>query len=282
MSQQVKKRRSNARRMARRSARIALRLTAVVLFIAFGLGAGIGGVRLRQALRTGELFALKKISVQGLHKVSQKELLDYSGLKRGDGLYAFSQTRVEAAIAEHPLVQKVQLLRRPPHELRIFVSEYQAQAYVALDKLYVVDKNGKVFARAEVLAGENLPVISGVSEHDLQNDEPSPQVVAALKLIKAWSQQGFAPAELAEIHFDRDLGLSLELSGALQEVHLGQKRWRQKLLQLKRLRKALAQQGRQPRVVRIGDGRDPRRVIVQMAASAGREQQSVNKNTKSG
>ena len=286
MNQVNPKRRSKksqrSRRMARRSARVALRLTAIVLFIVLGLGAGVAGVWLRQALRSGELFALNKVTVQGLQQLSKKELLDYSGLKLGDGLYAFSQSGVEAAIAEHPLIQKVQLLRRPPHELRIFVVEYQAEAYVSLDKLYAVDKNAKVFARAEVLAGKNLPIITGISEKELQADLPSPHLVAGLKFISDWVKHGFSNQELAELHFDKDLGLSLELSGALQQVYLGRHGWEAKLRQLKRLRKALASQGRQPRVVRLGDGRDPRRVIVQMAARPSREQEAKNKVTKSG
>ncbi len=285
MTQTGKERRSrsssDARRSLRRGLRVALRLAAIALFIVLGIGAGIGGVWLRQALHSGELFACKKITVQGLAKVSKKELLDYAGLRLGDGLYAFSRASVEAAMDEHPLIKKARILRRPPHELRIFVVEHQARAYLALDKLYAVDKDGQLFARAEVLAGQDLPVISGVSAHDLQDDAPAPQVLQALQIIKAWADLGFAASQLAELHFDSDLGLSLELTGRLQQVQLGHKRWRQKLGQLKRLRAALKKQGRQPLLVHMGDGRDPSRVVVRLAQAQGHAGKAAKMNSKS-
>lgn len=250
----------------RRVVRSLLRVTAVLLFIVAGVGAGIGGVRLRLALRSGEVFALKQINIQGAAQVPKAEIMDYAGLRLGDGLYAFSLAHVERAIEEHPLIARARLLRRPPHELRIFVIEQKPVAYVEAEKLYAVNAQGQVFARAEALAGLDLPVLTGIAKQDLQGDHAQSQIKQGLKLIDQWGRAGFSPQELGEVHFDPALGVSLELGGELRQVHLGVRRWEQKLNQLRKIRSSIAKQGKRLQVVRMGDGADPRRVVVRFAA----------------
>ncbi len=247
---------------ARAAGRVALRLFAILAFAAVGVGAGYLGVQLRQALQTGEMLAIESIRVEGLQQVSEDELMAYAGLQIGDGLYAFDSDEIEAALAEHPLVRRARLVRRPPHELRVFATEERPVAYVALEHLYAVNPQGKCFARAEALAGLELPVVTGVDPELLEQGPEVSGLHTALGVLAAWDRAGFKRDELAEIHVNPALGVDLVLSGGKRHVHLGVRRIADKLQQLAQLRAAFEQRGQRATHIFMTDGPDPRRVVV--------------------
>ncbi|MFH1807254.1 MAG: FtsQ-type POTRA domain-containing protein [Pseudomonadota bacterium] len=260
--------RSSARVVTRgrRLGRARVRLLGLLVLASGGVGAGYLGVQVRHALQRGELLAIETIQVEGARLVKRSELLGYAGVDVGTGLYAFDLDRATRAIQEHPLVASARLVRRPPHELRLFVVEQKPVAYVALEHLYAMNSSGQLFARAEVLGGLDLPVIVGVDAASMDRDEVPAPLRTALQVLAAWDRSGLKRSELATLRADPALGVDLQLMGPLRHVHLGVQRFETKLGQLVRLRAELDRRGVQASEVFMTDGPDPRRVVVRSAA----------------
>lgn len=258
------RRRAAPRKTGSRLLRALMQVAALVALAGIGVSAGYLGVRLRVALQTGELFELRELLIEGNELIAADEIRVYSGLGVGRGLYGFDAAEVEQAIAEHPLVASVQLVRRPPHTLRILIDEQRPVAYAALGHLYAVNSRGELFARAEALGGRELPVISGLdpaialgaAHADVSG------LVSALQVMAGLQRAGLEPARLSEVHIDPALGVDLALSEPVVLVHLGRGRYGDKLDQLALLEQALKRREQRAGEIFFGDGPDPRRVVV--------------------
>ncbi|MBN2359368.1 MAG: FtsQ-type POTRA domain-containing protein [Deltaproteobacteria bacterium] len=265
----IKKRRGAARGHGSRLLRALMQVAALVAVAGIGVSAGYLGVRLRVALQTGELFELSELLIEGTQLIPADEIRGYSGLGVGRGLYGFDAEAVERAIAEHPLVSSVRLVRRPPHTLRILIEEQRPVAYAALGHLYAVNSRGELFARAEALCGRELPVISGL-EPEVALGAAGADVsglVSALQVMAGLQRAGLEPARLSEVHVDPALGVDLTLIEPAVLVHLGNGRYGDKLDQLAVLERALKERARRASEIFFSDGPDPRRVVVRFVQS---------------
>jgi len=262
----------------RRVGRLLLSILALVGLTGVGIGAGYLGAKVRRALQTGELFDIREIAVEGVSLISRDEVLAYSGLLVGDGLYSFDAGRVERSVSDHPMVARARLVRRPPHRLRVLVVEQRPVAYIAMGALYAVDAQGEIFARAEALGGLALPVVTGLERAAVAGGEQQrvPRLREALQVMSACRRVGLDLDELAEVHVDSALGINLELTAEPSSVHLGRGGFVDKLERLVRLRQALAARGERASHVFLGDGPDKRRVVVRRigGAQAPREQKA--------
>jgi len=258
------RRRTPPRKTGSRLLRALMQVAALAALAGIGVSAGYLGVRLQVALQTGELFELRELLIEGNELITADEIRVYSGLGIGRGLYGFDAVAVEQAIAEHPLVASVQLVRRPPHTLRILIEEQRPVAYAALGHLYAVNSRGELFARAEALGGRELPVISGLDPAialGAANADVS-GLVSALQVMAGMQRAGLEPARLSEVHIDPALGVDLTLAEPAVLVHLGSRRHGDKLEQLAVLELALKQREQRADEIFFGDGQDARRVVV--------------------
>lgn len=270
-----KTRTGNHRLRARRSSRkrMVLRFAALVLLTGVGVGAGYSGVRLRQALQTGEVLAIRSVEISGNKLIPESEVVSYSGLAIGDGLYSFNAGAVADHLGQHPLVGQASIIRRPPHQVRILLKEEKPLAYVALGRLYAVNAKGELFARAEALGGLALPVITGLEpEQFSQGDVGSRRLLTmALQVLGAFVRNGFSEQDLASIHVEPMLGAEVTLHGEIHSVHLGKGRFQDKLSQLAKLREYLQSNKLQASQVYLTDGPDPRRVVVRLVTPQEKE-----------
>lgn len=252
-----------SRGSARRAAR---RLLTLVLLAAVGVGAGYLGVRLRQAMNSGQLLEIRDLNVVGLKQVARADVLAYGNLRPGQGLYSFDLKQVEESIAQHPLIERVRLIRRPPHELRAIVVEQQPVAYVTLGRPYAVNARGQIFARAETLGGRSLPVITGLDPERFQadGDGTSTELREAMQVLGRVARCEVGLGELSEVRFDPVLGVSMVLQGTLGVVELGRGELGRKFDQLVQLKAHLDGRGQSARRVHLGDARDRRRVVVRL------------------
>lgn len=251
--------------------KIVARVAALVLVCVAGVGAGYVGVYVRRGLETGELLDIRRIVPTGQQLVDAGEIVTYSGLGLGTGLYAFDPELVERLVEAHPLVAEARVVRRPPHELRIFVVEHRPVAYVDLGRLYAVNAQGEIFARAEALGGLDLPLVTGFGPNAVETGTVESRRVlqTALRILGDLATAGHRPDALVAIHVDPAIGVTLAMRGRLGRVHLGREDYRVKLEQLAILERALAERGESAADICMSDGGDRRRVVVTPRAVEG-------------
>lgn len=114
------------------------RLTLFLFIVVLSILTVLGGVRVVRGFMRVKYFEVKGISVY-----EQVDLVNASGVKRGDLLYSIREKEVEARIlAECPYLESVEIVPRFPNRLEIRVEGKAAQWYVEFaGTKYAMDGN---------------------------------------------------------------------------------------------------------------------------------------------
>lgn len=147
------------------------------------------------------LFQLQRIDVVGGERLTDREVLTWTGLSLGQNLFDLDTTAIEQALLDHPLVASASVSRRLPATLRVVVDERQPVAYLSA--------GGSVWA----IDGEAIALFE------------SPTVTLPLPLITLDDQvepQPGAPVEHPRLHLALAFARGLSLKGLanLSEVHV--------------------------------------------------------------
>lgn len=185
--------------------------TLIALAAVGAVGGGAWGIH--HWLTTSPRFAVATISVRGSHVMSRDEVLDLLPFHLGDNVFSVDMGAAERALAAEPWVAKVDVRRKLPRTVIVDVTERTPAAVVSAEGLYLVDRDGHPFKRAELDRGEGegLPVVSGVPRPLFATApaEAAARVKRGLDVLGAWADgaAGARPA-IGEVRVD-DHGATL-------------------------------------------------------------------------
>jgi cell division protein FtsQ len=194
------------------------------------------GKPLREGLLSG--FALERVASRGLVHLSPDEVARTACVAGGTPLLAVDPDEVEDRLRAHAWIREARVLRLPPGDLLLDVSERRPVALARIDgsdSLRLVDPSGLDFAPAPAGTTADLPLV-----HVSPGSDGDPQVLlrAALAAARSLREHGLpAPAEVW-LEAGSDEGLALRLPGEPARVILGTAPWESKLERLARLRSA--------------------------------------------
>lgn len=157
-------------------------------------------------------FAIRQVEMSTDGEISIEQLRRWSGVKRGENLFALNLARVQRNLELVPNIQSVAVERLLPRGLRIRVTERKAVAQVNLPRLrpqgglgvqvWLLDAEGMVMLplnpaqRQMPLQDMNpkLPLLTGVAPTELRlgSRVESPRVLAALQMVDAFSRSEMA------------------------------------------------------------------------------------------
>lgn len=276
-------RKGSNRKLPDRAAKLsALRRRALFLLRAVGLIAGataaaagaLYGLRVGLSYATtSPTFAVDDIQVTGdvggSAPLSADQLRAASGLQLGGNIFRTKLGAAQDRLGSNPWVRTVSVTRELPRRVHVSVEQRRAAAYIELSGLYLVDDRGQVFKRATPEDAFDLPTITGLSRKDFiaGRADLRENLSAALALIAppAGTAPAWEPAELSEIHFDGDLGLSLELGPLPTAVQLGFPPYAEKLERLRRARNELSRRQLRASALYLDDSRQPDHVGMALA-----------------
>ena len=117
-------------------------------------------------------FRLEQYEIVGTTRYSRTDIINATGLSKGDNLYFFNKFSVQEDFCrELPYVGSVRLTRRLPKTLVITLSETEAAAAIADGGAYVlIDPEGKVLERSA--APGDAAVVTGVTVTEAIPGEP--------------------------------------------------------------------------------------------------------------
>jgi cell division protein FtsQ len=217
---------------------------------------------------TSDRFALTEVVYRGLERASGSELSRLAGLTTGINLVALDVEAAERALATHPWVKSVRVLRRFPSRLEIVVEEHMPVALLALGELYLVDEDGVPFKRLSPQDGLDLPLVTGIArerfvrERDVALAELSQAVGAAMTYARS---SAAARHRLSEVHVEAGEVTIVTEDGV--EIRFGDGPLGDKLARLERVRAALEDRRLTAAVIRLDDRVRPSRVTVQLSTS---------------
>jgi cell division protein FtsQ len=118
-------------------------------------------------------------------------------------LLAINLNEVKQKMEKHPWVRSVHVEKNFPHTLSIRAEKEEPRAIVAADKLYYINRWGKIFKEVDVGEKLDYPIITGVPVHGEGNEKDLNLAVLALSTVEAeggrWSLEN-----LSELHMKGD------------------------------------------------------------------------------
>jgi cell division protein FtsQ len=155
-------------------------------------------------------FALRELRIVGAQRVGRAAIERRVAISLGRNLIEIDTRAVEARLLAEPWVKSVAVRRELPATLRIELLEHQPAALVALESLYLCDRDGVVFKRALGPDSVGLPVVTGVGRttYVLDPTGARSQIVAALSALALYQRQPTRPP-IGEVHIDRFVGATL-------------------------------------------------------------------------
>lgn len=199
---------------------------------ALALALAVGGAQIPRLLASSSHFRLAALEVTGLHLLHGQDVLVASGLGIGDNIYAVDLEAVAARLAEVPWIDRAYLERLPPARLAVSIVERRRLAWVALDAIYGVDRDGVLLPGEkhpeEQRRDLDLPVITGL---ELKKDPYAPYRPGvrltdpgALRVLRWWGQARECAPEfclnVSEMRPLADDGVRILLVGDGLEVRL--------------------------------------------------------------
>ena len=194
-------------------------------------------------LLTSPYIRLEQVEIVGVDEAMTKELQEMSGLNFELSLLAINVDEVQKKLERHPWVRTVEVEKQFPHGLLIRVEKEEPRALVVADKLYYMNRVGKLFKEVGPKEAVDFPIITGVSSDVLDRQK---QVGFSMQVLQFLESQGdpWSLKNLSEIHVKKDGDVSLYFSFLPAAVKLKAQNLESKMEELKRVVEHLNSTGR--------------------------------------
>jgi cell division protein FtsQ len=223
------------------------------------------GFTLYQCLQRSARLNVGEIKILGCMNATKSELLNLAQLDFRVSLGSLNLKEVSSRLAKHPWVEKAKVKRDwTSRALIIEVQERVPRTLILLEDLYLVDRHGSVFKKAEPKDRLDFPVLTGLSRREIQErDKRAVDLLRqALELLELLGQRKFfTPREVSEIHLSKENGLTIFTLNGGMPIRLGSGELADKL---SRLEKVLPDLQPKSKNVEYLDLNYPRKVVVKM------------------
>jgi cell division protein FtsQ len=226
------------------------------------------GYTLFQYFTQSSNLPLGEIKVVGSRHASEAELLNLAGVDFTTGLVNLDLKEVSRRLRQHPWVEKAKVKRDWSRKaLIIEVQERVPQALILLGDLYLIDRQGEVFKKAESRDRMDFPVLTGLRRTDLQGQDPWAtdlirQTLEFLSLLER--RRVLTVKDVSEISLHRQTGLTVYTLKEGIPIRLGSGNWADKLDRLEKVLPDLYPKGKE---IEYLDLNYTRKVVVKMKES---------------
>jgi cell division protein FtsQ len=142
---------------------------------------------------------LREIQITGVDDGIKRELIKMSGLNKDLCLLTINPGEIKAKMERHPWIRSVELEKQFPHTLLIKAEKQLPRALVSFDKMYYMNRWGKVFKELDQDDNMDYPVITGISRSQDDTDEKLTLASGILDLFA--SETGlWSISNISEIH----------------------------------------------------------------------------------
>lgn len=167
------------------------------------------------------LFTLQKLNVKGAVYLKEEEIAYIARVQMGQPLFNLETAEVTENLLKDLRIETATVKRDLPYTLDITLTERVPVATVASEYGYVdIDRNGKVIAAYRSLRHVPIPLITGVSVHDLYigDDVKDPNINKVLALLQHLSPE--ALNQVSEVNASNPESLVAYTAKAVQ-IRLG-------------------------------------------------------------
>lgn len=152
------------------------------------------------------IFDITEIEITGTNRVTEKEVLKRSGLRKNESTIFFRERDISEEIKKCPWIAEVTIKRHIPHKVTLHVTE-AAPSWLVVGEdgevLYMSSK-GEILGKADFEYGLDFPLLvgDGISDQDL--------LEKALEIRRlAMNSDLLNLDEISEVHLDTVYGISV-------------------------------------------------------------------------
>ncbi len=157
-------------------------------------------------------FALARIEVSGVTRMTPAEVAYRSGLPRGKNVFGIDTDATADGLRGLPWIKDVRVERSLPNRIDIHIDEEVPRAVLSMGSLYLANREGRAFKAASVELGEarGLPVVTGISREEYLRDRAGAERRAqeAIDLLELYQQTPDRPM-IGEVRTDPNRGFEL-------------------------------------------------------------------------
>jgi cell division protein FtsQ len=237
----------------------------LALVIGVSLGTAWGA---REFAMTTPRFAIERVDVQGLGRLTSEEVARQAGVQTGKNIFAMDTEHAERALLANPWIRSARVTRELPRHVRIDIVEHDARAVVSIGtELYLVTRAGIPFKPLADSDPYDIPMITGISQTNLARDRAREieRIALALEVLGQYERlpvaHAFAPQE---VHLDADGAVTLVIGRQGVSLRLGKGPWLMKLRMAERVLQKVQRQGKVPGILFLDNDAHPERVVVRM------------------
>lgn len=198
MAGREKQKRANAPqgcgRMARRSPR---RLLRGILYLLIGGG-------LMAVVVYSPLFTMQRLVLNGNTYLTQEDIMEIGRIEKGTPLFQLQTDAINQNLMHDLRIESAVVRRRLPDTMEIDITERMPVASVSCDYGYIdFDRQGKVLRSYRVLQKMPIPLITGITLHDLyigddNTNETVAQVLCFLQKLDAEALNQISEINIAD------------------------------------------------------------------------------------
>ncbi len=212
-----------------------------------------------------DYFAAGTISVEGESRLTEQQVLDIARVEKGSNIFSVNLQTIRKRLLSDPWIAEAEVCRLFPGTLAIKITEQRPAAVLDFGRYFLVNIKGEIFKEASADEAQGLPVVSGIDYPDwkisgMPGTLSFSAVMEVLRLGK-FKGSGLPGARIKRIHVDREMGLTLEVCGAIAELKLGFGGYRAKYDRLARILSYIDRHDNTPVLSSI-DLRNPDRIVA--------------------
>ncbi len=171
-----------------------------------------------------EYLKVKKIQVEGCLRYTEAQILYIAGIKPQINLLSLNLRNICQCLENSPWIERANVKRVFPDKLDISIVEREPAALINLNQLYLVDKKGTIFKKAEREDGLlAFPILTGVTWQDLMNPQGihTHLITQTLTLMALLEEEGIDISAISEIHLDPAFGLTVFTTQHATQINMG-------------------------------------------------------------
>ncbi len=199
------------------------------------------------------MFRVTDIRLEGARSISERQVLELTGLRQGISLLTFNTGIAERKIASHPWVAEANIKKQWPSGVVVQVREFAPFAIVNQEQgaeshaLRYIDYNGHIIADVQEGGSLDFPVINGARADEIADGRllGGSQAESALHLLHLAARgNALLPLQsVSEVRLTAERGLILYLVDHPFPIHFGNDRLQNKFNDLLQVLKKLYDSG---------------------------------------
>jgi cell division protein FtsQ len=197
------------------------------------------GYTVHQYFQASGQLNIGEVKIMGCMNVLESELLDMAKIDFRANLLNLDLQEVSRLLAQHPWVEKAKVRRDfSAKALIIEVQERIPRAWILLDELYLMDRNGQIFKKAEPKEKMDLPILTGVTPQEWKQKDPRIMELLRQALDLLENLEGrkvFSLQDVSEVHLSKTKDLTLYMLQGGVPIRFGSGDYADKLNRLEKV-----------------------------------------------